>query len=149
MNSPSNRIIQSDGPSGGRARRGIVAAALALGALAMPATVMAAEPDTPSAPSAVDDELGPRLERACLRIPNLQIRTDNLLARITGDAETIGSLLWLQVQIDRAERLNREDLVTVLENRLAVRTATVDVLEQRRDGLVELAERCRELGADL
>lgn len=61
----------------------------------MPATVLAAQPDTTAAPSAAADDLGPRLERACLRIPNLQIRTDNLLTRITGDADTIGSLLWL------------------------------------------------------
>jgi hypothetical protein len=134
---------------GRRARGMLLAGALTVGALAIPAVALASQSAAADAPAVTADEIGPRLERACLRVPNLQIRTDNLLARIGGDVGTRGSLLWLRERIDRAEEANRDQLVTVLENRLAVRTATVDVLEQRQALLVDLADRCRELGVDL
>ncbi len=129
-----------------RAVRTVFAAITLVGVVALPTAASAATAE-PSAAAA--DELPARLERACLRIPNLQIRTDRLLDRIQADADTIGSLAWLEVQIERAGAAGREQLVTVLENRLAVRRATIDVLEQRAGQLERLAERCRELGVDL
>lgn len=90
-------------------------------------------------------ELGPRIELVCARVPNLQTRTDNVLARIHGDATVRGSLAWLQAQIDDAEAKGRTQLVTFLQNRLEVRTAKAEVLEQRKVRLVTLAERCAEL----
>jgi hypothetical protein len=119
---------------------------LTIGMLVGPTAASATAPAESPAASATD--LGPRLERACLRIPNLQIRTDRLAERLQGSADTRGSLLWLQAQIDRAEADGRDQLVTVLENRLAVRTATVDVLELRRTELADLAARCAELGVE-
>jgi hypothetical protein len=104
----------------------------------------------PSAVNAQDTgELGPRLERACLRIPNLEIRTSNVIERLNGDATVRGSLLWLQAQIDRAEAAGREQLVTVLENRLAVRTKTLEVVEQRQARLPELKQKCIDHGVPL
>ena len=127
----------------------VVAAASVFGtgiAGASPTTT--ARPAAPAVVTAVahpTDDVGPRLERACLRIPNLQLRTDNLLERLRGDATVRGSLAWLQTQIDAAAAAGRTQLVTVLENRLAVRTATIDVLVQRQAALVELAQTCDEL----
>jgi hypothetical protein len=95
------------------------------------------------------DELPARLERACLRIPNLEIRTQNFIDRLNGDASTRGSLLWLQAQIDDATAKGRTQLAEVLTNRLAVRTQTVTVLEQRHERLEKLAERCRNHGVDV
>ena len=95
------------------------------------------------------DDLRPRLERVCLRIPNLQVRTDNVLARLAGDASTRGSLAWLDVRISEAEANERPQLVEVLTNRRAVREATVPVLEARRDTLAGLAERCAGYGVDV
>lgn len=121
---------------------GVAAATACVAALALPGVASAATADDPT-------DLHPRLERACLRIPNLEIRTGNLLERLQADAETVGSLAWLEGQIERAQGRGREQLVTVLENRLKVRTAAVDVLQLRADALVELAARCAELGVDL
>ncbi|MEL6984222.1 MAG: hypothetical protein AAFO29_17480, partial [Actinomycetota bacterium] len=87
--------------------------------------------------------------RNCLRIPNLLIRTDNVIERINGDADTRGSLLWLDTQIERAEENGREQLAEVLTNRRAVREASVPVFELRRDELNDLAERCRDAGVEL
>jgi hypothetical protein len=93
------------------------------------------------------EALHPRIERACLRIPNLQTRTDNLLKRLQGDASTIGSLAWLQVQIDNARAAGRAPLATALDNRLAVRTQSVQVLQARQSELVQLAQTCADYEA--
>ncbi len=126
------------------------AAIVAGGALLAPAAVDAAATEpADEQPSAQDAEMRPRLERACKRIPNLTIRTNNLLERLQGDAETRGSLAWLEVQIGRAEEAGRDQLVTVLENRLEVRTAFVPVLELRTEGLADLEAFCAENGVEL
>jgi hypothetical protein len=104
-------------------------------------------PSTASAAAA--EELGPRIERACLRIPNIETRTANLIERLQGDATVRGSLLWLEAQIDRAESRGRADLAEVLQNRLAVRTQTLEVLQQRQAKLPELRQWCVDHGVPL
>lgn len=94
-------------------------------------------------------DLPVRLERACLRIPNLEIRTQNLITRLNGDASVKGSLAWLQAQIDDAKSKNRTQLATVLENRLKVRTQTLEVLKVREQRLEKLADLCRSHGVDI
>jgi hypothetical protein len=119
-----------------------VVGAVAAIALAVPGTAQAA---TTTAP----DELAPRLERACLRVPNLERRTTNLIERLQADATVRGSLAWLQAQIDRASSLGRDDVVAVLENRLAVRTQTLDVLALRQTELAELRQFCIDNGVTI
>jgi hypothetical protein len=99
--------------------------------------------------AATNDDLPVRYERACLRIPNLEIRTTNLITRLQGDATVRGSLAWLQAQIDDAKAKGRTQLATVLENRLKVRTQTVEVLNVRLGRLEALADKCREHGVDI
>ncbi len=102
-----------------------------------------------AAAAAGTTEPGPRLERACLRIPNMEIRTANLIERLESDSTVIGSLSWLQAQIDRATAGGRTQLAQVLTNRLAVRTSTLDVLHQRQDALPELRQFCIDHGIEL
>ena len=102
-----------------------------------------------AAHAAATGELPARYERACLRIPNLQLRTTNVITRLNGDAATRGSLAWLQAQIDDATAKGRTQLATVLENRLAVRTQTLEVLTQRQQRLTKLADLCRAHGVDV
>lgn len=87
-----------------------------------------------------------RVELACNRIPNLVTRTENVLDRINGDAETVGSLLWLDTRIAAADERGREDVVTVLENRRVVRASAIPVLETRLDRLDELSTTCADAG---
>lgn len=124
---------------------------IAFGAVGLASLCAVATMAMPSAANAqgTGDDLGPRLERACLRIPNLEIRTNRLTERLNGDATVRGSLLWLQAQIDKAEAAGREQLVTVLENRLAVRTQTLEVLEQRQAKLPALKQKCIDAGVPL
>ncbi|HSB86245.1 MAG TPA: hypothetical protein VLD86_08055 [Ilumatobacteraceae bacterium] len=96
-----------------------------------------------------NDDLPVRLERACLRIPNLEIRANKLISRLEGDASVRGSLAWLQARIDDAKAKGRTQLATVLENRLKVRTQTVEVVKARIERLENLAEKCRAHGVDI
>jgi hypothetical protein len=115
--------------------------------LAFPSAAFAASTSTD--PGTTTRELPARLERACLRIPNLQTRTDNLIARLNADAGTRGSLAWLQAQIDDATSKGRTQLVTVLTNRLEVRTQSLEVLANRQERLTKLADLCRTHGVDV
>jgi hypothetical protein len=89
------------------------------------------------------------VERACLRIPNLELRTEQLQERLDGDATVRGSLAWLASKADAARAAGRPQLATVLENRLAVRTTTRKILDLRHDELTLLRTRCEDLGVEL
>ena len=117
--------------------------------LVVPAAASAASTTTAPTPSTPARELPARLQRACLRIPNLQMRTTNLITRLNADASTRGSLLWLQAQIDDATAKGRTQLATVLQNRLKVRTQTLTVLTNRQERLTKLVELCRSHGVDV
>ena len=95
------------------------------------------------------DDLRPRLERACLRIPNIEIRTERLDRAPQRRRHGSRITPWLQAQIDKAEAAGRDQLVTVLENRLAVRTQTLEVLERRQARLPELKQKCIDHGVPL
>jgi hypothetical protein len=120
----------------------------------VPGIASASEGDTEPTTAAVSEDgvaahLRPRLERACLRIPNLEIRTDRVLTRLSGDETVRGSLAWLETKIADASDAGRDQLATVLENRLAVRTKSIEVLELRQRELATLRERCVEHGVEL
>jgi len=93
-----------------------------------------------------ESDVPPRIERACLRIPNLTTTTENVLARINGDADTIGSLRWLDDRIAGAERHGRDERAEFLTNRRAVREASIEVFELRLVTLSHLSDRCHEAG---
>jgi hypothetical protein len=121
---------------------------LILGATVVAAGAAFIVPSAAYAASAGDD-LPVRLERACLRIPNIEIRTTNMITRLNGDSSVRGSLAWLQAQIDDAKAKGRTQLATVLENRLKVRTQTLEVLKVRQQRLEKLADLCRSHGVDI
>jgi hypothetical protein len=83
-----------------------------------------------------------RFDRACARVPNLTNRVEHMLARIKGDADTIGSIAWLETKADAAREHGREELAESIENRIAVRTERIDVLEIRLDNLADAAAAC-------
>jgi hypothetical protein len=83
-----------------------------------------------------------RLDLACARVPNLTARVENVLARIQGDADTVGSIAWLENKAAEARENGREQLAGLIENRIAVRTERIDVLVIRLDNLAEAAAAC-------
>lgn len=135
-------------------RLGLAALSLAGLSLTVP-TVAGAAPAAPGGPAAPtvaatpDDGVGPRAERACLRIPNIEIRLTERKTRLDGDATVRGSLAWLQSKIDAAKAANRDQLTTVLENRLTVRTKTREILDDRTALVADLRSRCESWGVEI
>lgn len=128
-------------------------AGLGLAALTLTApTVAGAAPRGPAAPTVAatpNEGIGPRVERACLRIPNIETRLSERKTRLDGDASVRGSLAWLQSKIDAARAANRDQLATVLENRLTVRTKTREILDDRTELVADLRSRCESWGVEI
>lgn len=104
----------------------------------------------PAAAGAHDgQEVRPRLERACKRIPTVEHRLDTFLERLDGDRSVRGSLAWLEDKQALAVESDREHLATVLENRLAVRTKARELLLLRQDEVATWRDLCVEHGVDL
>jgi hypothetical protein len=102
------------------------------GDVQLASAVMAASDDaaTPT-PAAGVQALASHRDLLCARVPHAIVRTQNLEKRLAGDASTRGSLAWLQTKIDKAEAAHQDQLVTVLENRLAFRKELASFLPRR------------------
>ncbi len=113
-----------------------LAALLVLGATPAMAT-------TPASPNTSGPEQRQeRLDRACARVPGLATRVEGALARIQGDADTVGSIAWLENRASEARANGRDGLAGLIENRISVRTERIDVLVIRLDNLAEAAAAC-------
>ncbi len=85
-----------------------------------------------------------RIEKACARVPVISERVDDHIARLSGDAETKGSLLWLRAKADTATANGHAERAKFIENRLTVRTARLELLKVRATALDELQAMCDE-----
>ncbi|MCI0426149.1 MAG: hypothetical protein L0Z49_06385 [Actinobacteria bacterium] len=87
----------------------------------------------------------PRLERFCENVPDHIERVEERLARIQGDADTRGSIAWLEVKQAEAEEAGRDNLATMIGHRIAIKTELIDVLEARLAALADAEVFCEEL----
>ncbi|MGE0308026.1 MAG: hypothetical protein AB7N61_25720 [Acidimicrobiia bacterium] len=97
---------------------------------------------TPAFAQGSTDPNRPRVAAICARVPNVETRTSNLIARLEGDASTQGSLAWLQTKVDQATTAGRTELAEALQNRLDFRTAKLEVLKKRIVELGKLSDWC-------
>src|SRR3954468_17434359 len=93
-----------------------------------------------------DGVLHQRLESFCTRVPHLIERGEKLQPRLAGDADTKGSLKWLQARVDRAEKEVRQRAVKRLERRLERRTELSQKLPGRLDMLRKAQTECTAAG---
>lgn len=87
-----------------------------------------------------------RLEKVCAKVPSIQTKVDTAITRLQGDASVKGSLAALQAQIDKATAAGRTQAVAALQNRLATRTQTLAVLQDKQQRLVLIAQTCADQG---
>ena len=98
---------------------------------------------TPAFSATTEPEQAPkRFEQFCDRVPGITARVESALARIRGDADTVGSIAWLESKAAEARRNGREQVAGFIENRIAVKTELIDVLVVRLDNLAEAAAAC-------
>jgi hypothetical protein len=130
----------------------VLAAGLALGSVG---TAFAADSPTADSPTATTAPAKPeltdaqkaRLQLACTRIPNLISRTENLQKRLPADANTRGSIAWVEAKADKAEAAGHADLATVLRNRTDVMKAKEATLDAQLAALKNAQTACSEHGA--
>ena len=142
----STEAHQPTAERAGRWRKSLVALSLAIAAtvaVGVPAVSAQDGPSSTEAPANAGQRQA-RLEKACQRVPAITERVDRMIARLEGDASTRGSLAWLQTRVDAANDAGRDQLVTVLRNRLDVRTARLALLHERRGSLADIAQICDE-----
>lgn len=128
-----------------RARRGRVGgpSLVLVATLAVSVGVLAGAP----AAHAGDDDLRPRLEAACARIPVANERVNQAIARLDGPADQRGSLAWFEAAVARATANDRPRIAADLQRRLDRLTDRRALLDVRVSQLERLADRCVELGA--
>jgi hypothetical protein len=85
-----------------------------------------------------------RLVTACARVPHAVERTERLQARLAGDAETRGSLAFLEDRIARATQAGHDDVATVLTARLEFRRELAGILPSRLEYLAVASDVCAE-----
>ena len=122
---------------------GVFAAAVAI---AVPAVAAASAPPEPSAPATTPapnaEARLARLKLACARVPKVETRVDTAITLLQSDADTRGSIAWLNAQLAKAQTNNRTELATVIQNRIDVRTARLALLQERKAALTEIASVC-------
>lgn len=101
----------------------------------------------PAPATAGQEQLAERVRLLCERVPLVLRRANSMLDRILGDAETVGSLAWLDARIARAEAAGRDDLVVVLQNRRDAREGMIPILQRHIARLEQILARCEDLQA--
>lgn len=116
------------------------------GALAV-GTATAALADTGSAtpkPHTKQNHKG-GLAAECKREPKQAARVDKLIARISGDANTKGSVAWLNA---KAAKVQPKDpaLAAIITDRAQIRQSQLATLKLRKDELSKIAAYCGSKG---
>jgi hypothetical protein len=86
-----------------------------------------------------------RVTKFCNRVPDLLERVDKASARISGDAETQGSLEWLKARKAQAEKNHRPRVVNRIERRIERRTERLAKLPDVKDRLTKAQGECATL----
>ncbi len=89
-------------------------------------------------------EVRQRLADACERVPMRIEQVGRAQERLAAGDATPGSIAFLQRRIDRAEAAGRQDRVTLLTDRMAVRRDVQDLLPKVLISLRDAEVICRE-----
>lgn len=123
----------------------VLAAGLVLGSTG--AAFAADSTSTPPAKSQLSDSQNARLQKACGRIPELISRVEKLQQRLPADANTKGSIAWVQAKADKAQANGHADLASVLRDRVTTMTARESILQTRLTALQDAQSICSSHGA--
>ena len=86
-----------------------------------------------------------RVTTFCNRVPDLLKRVDKASERISGDADTKGSLEWLKARQARAESNDHDRVAARIERRIERRTKRLAALPDRKQNLADAQDECATL----
>lgn len=119
----------------------------ALAATGLAATLAVGVPAAATGtPDPADLAQSPRAELLCGRVPLLSARTEQILTRLEGGERVRGSVARLELHIEQADGLGRDDLADHLRARLEIRRQRAAILPQQLDLLAAAQQTCEEAG---
>jgi hypothetical protein len=86
-----------------------------------------------------------RVTSFCNRVPKLIQRADKAQTRLSGDADTKGSLAWLKAREAKAKSNGNARVVTRLDRRITRRTARLAKLPEVKTQLSKANDECATL----
>jgi len=86
-----------------------------------------------------------RVTKFCGNVPDLLERLDKASARISGDADTKGSLAWLKVKQAKAESTDHPRVAKRIERRIERRTERLAKLPELKKKLTAAQGECATL----
>ena len=86
-----------------------------------------------------------RVTKFCGRVPDLLERLDKASTRISGDADTKGSLAWLKVKQAKAESTHHPRVAKRIERRIERRTERLAKLPELKTKLTAAKSECATL----
>lgn len=108
-----------------------------------------AAPNAPTAPSGLTGpgkrRLERRADRLCRRVPEVDARLTRVIARVSGGADTRGSVQWLRARADRV-RAKNPTFADLLDSRAEIRQARLPVLRLRKQELPKVTAWCKAHG---
>jgi hypothetical protein len=110
------------------------------------------------APAAVAEEpttggdIPPRLveavEHRCAAVPDRIARVEERIARLQGDADTPGSIAWVEAWAERLRDYGLEDFADLLDARAGLKKQGLELGEQWLDHLLEVRAVCDDFTGD-
>ena len=85
------------------------------------------------------------MTKFCNRVPNLIQRVDKAQARISGDADTKGSLAWLKAREAKASANGHKRVANRLDRRIERRTERLAKLPELKTQLSKANDECATL----
>lgn len=127
----------------GAALAGVLAAGTATAALADTGSPSPSTPQAPKTHAKQHRKAG--LAARCKREPQQAARVDKLIATISGDANTKGSVAWLNAE---AAKVQPKDpaMAAIITDRAQIRQSQLAALKLRKDELSKIAAYCGTKG---
>lgn len=115
-----------------------------LSTLAVPAAL--AQDD--SAEADPTERIEAAIEQRCENVPANIERVEERIARLEGDAETPGSIAWLQKWSEILREYGFDEVADLAEDRIQLKRRTLDLAQQWLDHLREVLAYCDDVAED-
>ncbi len=115
-----------------------------LSTLAVPAALAQDDVGTPDP----TDRIEAAIERRCEEVPNTIARVEERIARLQGDADTPGSIAWVEKWVRILREYGFDDLADLLDDRIPLKRRALDLAEQWLDHLRDVQAYCDDVVGD-
>lgn len=98
------------------------------------------------------DSIPPRLiqaiEKRCEHVPDRIVDVETRIARLQGDADTPGSIAWVEKWADVLRDFGLDQFADLLDDRADLKRDGLDLAQEWLDHLFEVQKACEDFSAD-